>query len=139
MKCGTKLEDGAIFCAECGTSVGAAAQGNASDDTAEFDSDDPWGDGTVVIEDDTNQRSGAAVAATGIMLAPGMIIVLHGKNCTIEGVIEISGEAAVYKIKMDGKPFILKLYRPGMPLCDTTKAVLFGNYNGQDYEIMGNA
>jgi serine/threonine protein kinase len=91
-------------------------------------------------------------AASGFVLVPEQTIVLNGKNCTIEGLIKISGEATIYKIKMDGKSFILKHYRFDMPLYDTTKEVLFriknnpldriikiidfGKYNNQDYEIM---
>jgi serine/threonine protein kinase len=90
--------------------------------------------------------------ASGLVLVPGQTIVLNGKNCTIEGQIKISGEATIYKIKMDGKTFILKHYRFDMPLYDTTKEVLsriknnpheriikiidFGKYNNQAYEIM---
>jgi rubredoxin len=36
-KCGEPLEDGAILCAECGTGVGAAVQGNAARNTVSND------------------------------------------------------------------------------------------------------
>jgi len=63
-----------------------------------------------------------------------------------------SGEAVVYKVIIDGKPYALKLYKPNMPLSDTAKKVIakikdnpkdriikiydFGRYNEQDFEIM---
>ena len=78
---------------------------------------------------------------------------MNGKNCVIESTISgSSGEAAVYKAIIDGKPYALKLYKPNMPLSDIAKEVIdkiknnpkdrivkiydFGSYNGQDFEVM---
>ena len=97
-------------------------------------------------------NKGGAVTA-GTVFASGQTIVLNGKNCIIESTISgSSGEALVYKINIDGKPFALKHYKPNMPLSDTAKEVLakirdepkdsiikiidFGSYNSKDYEIM---
>jgi len=97
-------------------------------------------------------NKGGAVTA-GTVFASGQAVVLSGRNCVIESMISgSSGEALVYKINIDGKPFALKHYKLNMPLSDTAKEVLtkirdepkdriikitdFGSYNGQDYEIL---
>lgn len=96
---------------------------------------------------------GASQTGGGTIFAEGQTIVLNGNNCVIESLISMgSGEAVVYKIKRDGKHYALKHYKPNMPLSDTAKKVLakirdnpkdrvvrifdFGNYLGQDFEIM---
>jgi len=96
---------------------------------------------------------GASQTGGGTIFAEGQTIVLNGNNCIIESLISMgSGEAVVYKIKRDGKHYALKHYKPNMPLSDTAKKVLakirdnpkdrvvrifdFGNYLGQDFEIM---
>jgi len=96
-------------------------------------------------------KDGAVTAGT--VFASGQAVVLSGRNCVIDSMISgSSGEALVYKINIDGKPFALKHYKQNMPLSDTAKEVLtkirdepkdriikitdFGSYNGQDYEIM---
>jgi uncharacterized protein YgiM (DUF1202 family) len=108
--------------------------------------------GDTARADDTVQETGTAAAMSGVVLATGQTIVLNGKDCTIENRIKSSGEADVYIIKIDGKPYIFKHYRPDKPLSDTAREVLskiknnphdriikiidFGKYNNQDYEIM---
>jgi len=94
-----------------------------------------------------------AVTATGVVFASGQTVVLNGRNCVIESTISgSSGEAVVYKVIIDSKPYALKHYKPNMPLSDTAKKVIakikdnpgdriikiydFGSYNGQDFEIM---
>jgi serine/threonine protein kinase len=89
----------------------------------------------------------------GVVFTSGQAIVLKGKNCVIDSMISMgSGEAVVYKINIDGKPYAFKLYKPNMPLSDTAKKVItkikdnpkdrvikiydFGRYNEQDFEIM---
>jgi serine/threonine protein kinase len=100
---------------------------------------------------DTN--IGGAVTAAGVVFVSGQTIVLSGKNCVIDSTISGStGEAVVYKVIIDGKPYALKLYKSNMPLSDTAKKVItkikdnpnnriiriygFGRYNEQDFEIM---
>jgi len=97
-------------------------------------------------------NKGGTVTA-GTVFASGQAVVLSGRNCVIDSMISgSSGEALVYKINIDGKPFALKHYKPNMPLSDIAKEVLtkirdepkdriikiidFGCYNDQDYEIM---
>ena len=96
---------------------------------------------------------GAGPAAGGNIFADGQTLVLNGKNCVIEKLISMgSGEAVVYKIQIDGKPYTLKHYKPNTPLSETAKKLLakirdnpqekiikifdFGAYDGQDFEIM---
>jgi serine/threonine protein kinase len=96
---------------------------------------------------------GASPTGAGVVFADGQAMVLNGKNCVIESLISMgSGEAVVYKVQIDGKPFALKHYKPNTPLSDTAKKVLtkirdnpkdrvvkiieFGKLNDQDYEIM---
>jgi serine/threonine protein kinase len=104
---------------------------------------------------DTIQAGGdtaATAAVSDVVLAPGYIIDLSGKKCTIEKRIKISGEAIVYTVKIDDKPFIFKHYKPNTQLSDTAREVIsriknsphdrivkvidFGKYNNQDYEIL---
>ena len=96
---------------------------------------------------------GTSPAGGGTIFADGQTLVLNGKNCVIEKLISMgSGEAVVYKINIDGKPYALKHYKPKMDLSDTAKKLLtkirdnpqeriikifdFGSYDGQDFEIM---
>ncbi|MCL2067270.1 MAG: leucine-rich repeat protein [Treponema sp.] len=89
----------------------------------------------------------------GIIFAEGQTIVLNGNNYVIDSLISKgSGEAVVYKMKMNDKHYALKHYKPNTPLSDTAKKVLtkirdnpkekvvkiidIGNYYGQDFEIM---
>jgi len=124
-------------------------QGTARMDNARM------GDGTDRMDAGTARmgtNKGGAVTA-GTVFASGQAVILSGRNCVIESMISgSSGEALVYKINIDGKPFALKHYKPNMQLSDTAKEVLtkirdepkdriikiidFGSYNGQDYEIM---
>lgn len=90
---------------------------------------------------------------TGEVFTPGQIIEINNKRCEIESVISISsGEAVIYKVKIDGWPFVLKHYKINTPLSDNAKEVLkkikfnqkekiiklsdFGRRYDQDYEIM---
>jgi len=113
-------------------------------------------DGGTDRMDAGTARMGAAAASpqkAGIVFASGQTIVLSGKNCVIDSTISMgSGEAVVYKVIIDNKPYALKLYKPNMPLSDTAKKVItkikdnpknriiriygFGKYNEQDFEIM---
>ena len=96
---------------------------------------------------------GAGQTGVGIIFVEGQTIVLNGNNCVIENRISMgSGEAIVYKINIDDKPYALKHYKPSTPLSDTAKKVLtkirdnpkekvvkifdIGSYNRQDFEIM---
>jgi len=89
----------------------------------------------------------------GTIFAEGQTIVLNGNNCVIENLISMgTGEAVIYKIKMNNTSYALKHYKPNTPLSDTAKKVLakirdnpkekiikiidIGNYSGQDFEIM---
>jgi serine/threonine protein kinase len=112
--------------------------------------------GTDRMDTGTARMGGnKAVAGTtgGVVFASGQTIVLNGKNCVIDSTISgSSGEAVVYKVIIDGKPYALKLYKPNTPLSDTAKKVIakikdnpkdrivkiydFGKYNDQDFEIM---
>jgi serine/threonine protein kinase len=106
--------------------------------------------GTARMDGDQSANS---TAGGGTIFADGQALVLNGKNCVIEKLVSMgSGEAVVYKMQMDGKPFVLKHYKPNTPLSDTAKKLLakirdnpqerivriidFGNYDGQDFEIM---
>ena len=61
----------------------------------------------------------------GVVFASGQTVVLNGRNCVIESTISgSSGEAVVYKVSIDGKPYALKLYKPNTPLSDTAKKVI---------------
>ena len=90
---------------------------------------------------------------TGEVFTTGQLIELNGKNCTIESTISMnSGEAVIYKINIDGRPYVLKHYKLETPLRDEAKDVLkkikdnpkerivkvydFGRHNEQDFEIM---
>ena len=96
---------------------------------------------------------GTSPAGGGTIFADGQTLILNGKNCVIEKIISMgSGEAVVYKINIDDKPYTLKHYKPNTPLSDTAKKLLtkirdnprerivkifdFGSYDGQDFEIM---
>jgi serine/threonine protein kinase len=121
------------------------SQGTArlGDSTARMDA------GTARMDGDQSTSSTGA----GVVFADGQAMVLNGKNCVIESLISMgSGEAVVYKVQIDGKPFALKHYKPNTPLSVTAKKVLtkirdnpkdrvvkiieFGKLNDQDYEIM---
>ncbi|MDR2555311.1 MAG: protein kinase [Fibromonadaceae bacterium] len=126
---------------------------NDDDKTVRVDDDK-----TVRIDDDkTIQVSvGAAPSVagmSGVVLSQGQTIVLNGKNCTIESQFsKSSGEAVVYKIKIDHKPFVLKHYKSNTPMSDNAREIInriknnphdrivkvidFGKYNDQDYEIL---
>jgi serine/threonine protein kinase len=95
----------------------------------------------------------ASPAGGGTIFADGQTLDLNGRNCVIEKLISMgSGEAVVYKIQIDGKPYALKHYKLNTPLSDTAKKLLtkirdnprenvvkiidFGSHNGQDFEIM---
>jgi len=113
-------------------------------------------DGGTDRMDAGTARMGAAAASpqkAGVVFASGQTIVLSGKNCVIDSTISMgSGEAVVYKVIIDGKPYALKLYKQETPLSDTAKKVItkikdnpknriiriygFGKYNEQDFEIM---
>ena len=71
------------------------------------------------------QSAKASPKKADVVFASGQTIVLNGKNCVIESTISgSSGEAVVYKVSIDGKPYALKLYKPDMPLSDTAKEVI---------------
>jgi alpha-tubulin suppressor-like RCC1 family protein len=129
-----------------------------SDNTDKLSTDSTaiLGTGTARMADGTarmNTSQSASPAGVGTIFAEGQTIVLNGKNCVIEKLISMgSGEAVVYKMSIDGKPYALKHYKPNTPLGETAKKVLakirdnpkdrivrifdFGSYNGQDFEIM---
>ena len=70
-------------------------------------------------------NKGGAVTTATVVFASGQAIVLNGKNCVIDSTISMgSGEAVVYKVTIDGKPYALKLYKPNTPLSDTAKKVI---------------
>jgi len=112
--------------------------------------------GTAKMEAGTAKmdgNKGGVATSAGVVFVSGQTIVLNGRNCVIDGVISGStGEAVVYKVIIDGKPYALKHYKPNTPLSDTAKKVIakikdnprdriikiydFGSYNEQDYEIM---
>jgi len=90
---------------------------------------------------------------TGELFSPGQVIEVNNKRCVIESVISMSsGEAVVYKVNIDGWPFVLKYYKINTPLSNNAKDVLrkikdspkekivklsdFGRRYDQDYEIM---
>jgi serine/threonine protein kinase len=96
---------------------------------------------------------GGAVTSAGVVFVSGQTIVLNGKNCVIDSVISgNTGEAIVYKVTIDNRPYALKLYKPNTPLSDTAVKVItkikdnqkdkvikiydFGKYNEQDFEVM---
>jgi serine/threonine protein kinase len=117
-----------------------------SDNTSRIDNSTARIDATMRI--DTQ-----GLNAAGEVFDIGKTIVLNGKICTIQSLLnQISGEALVYKVSIDGKPYALKHYRIDRPLSDTAYNALsrikvhpknriiriydFGKYNGQDFEIM---
>ena len=98
-------------------------------------------------------NKGGSVTAAGVVFASGQEVVLNGKDCVIDSTISgSSGEAIVYKVTIDGKPYALKLYNPNTPLSETAKKVIakikdnpknrvikiydFGKYNEHDFEVM---
>jgi len=102
---------------------------------------------------DGNKGGAAGPQKAGIVFSSGQTVVLNGRNCVIDSTISGStGEAVVYKVTIDGKPYALKHYKPNMSLSDTAKKVIakikdnprdriikiydFGSYNEQDFEIM---
>jgi serine/threonine protein kinase len=113
-------------------------------------------DGTARMDAGTARMDGSkggAATTAGVVFVSGQTIVLNGKDCVIDSVISgNTGEAIVYKVTIDNKPYALKLYKPNMPLSDTAKKVItkikdkpkdrvirifdFGKYNEQDFEIM---
>jgi len=67
-------------------------------------------------------NKGGVVTTATVVFASGQAIVLNGKNCVIDSTISMgSGEAIVYKVIIDGKPYALKLYKINTPLSDTAK------------------
>jgi hypothetical protein len=94
---------------------------NDNQGTARMDS------GTARMDAGTARMTAATASPqkAGVVFAPGQSIVIGGKNCVIDSTISMgSGEAVVYKINIDGKPFALKHYKPNMPLSDTAKEIL---------------
>ena len=107
-----------------------------------------------VDNDSTNKVDTTQSGSTGLVVfGTGQPLELNGKNCTVENVISMSsGEAIIYKITMDGKPYVLKHYKINTPLTDSALKVLnklkgnpkenvihqydFGKLNDQDYELM---
>ena len=88
---------------------------------------------------------------TGEVFTPGQVIKLNEKSYTVESLISMSsGEAVIYKvIGTDGRPFVLKYYKPGYSLPDAVMTKIrdnprdrivalfdFGRQYGQDFEIM---
>jgi serine/threonine protein kinase/ankyrin repeat protein/cytochrome c-type biogenesis protein CcmH/NrfG len=91
---------------------------------------------------------------TGEGFNPGQVIEINGRNYTIEKFNKtldkvISGEAVIYKVSMDGKPAVLKYYKPGYSLPEAVLSKIkdnpksriiklfdYGRRNNQDYEIM---
>ncbi|MCL1955198.1 MAG: leucine-rich repeat protein [Spirochaetes bacterium] len=111
--------------------------------------------GTARMDEGTARMEAAKTSTkkTGVVFTSGQTIVLNGKDCVIDKMIRgSSGEAVVYKVIIDGKPYALKHYKPNTPLSDTAKEVItkiknnpkdrivkiydFGSYNDQDFEIM---
>jgi serine/threonine protein kinase/ankyrin repeat protein len=95
----------------------------------------------------------ADAVKTGEVFTPGQVIEINNKACAIESIVSMSsGEAVIYKVKIDGWPFVLKHYKINTPLGDNAKEVLkkikydpkerivklsdFGRRYDQDYEIM---
>jgi len=86
----------------------------------------------------------------GTIFTPGQVVTLRGEDYTIDSLIsENSGEAVIYKVIMNGNPFVLKYYKPNYPLPEKVLAKMrknpqdkiinihdFGNYENQDFEIM---
>ncbi|MCL1956384.1 MAG: protein kinase [Fibromonadales bacterium] len=111
-------------------------------------------DKTLLVDDDkTIQVSAGTATMSGAVLSHGQTIILNGKNCTIESQFsKSSGEAVVYKVKIDHKPFVLKHYKSNTPMSNNAKKIIskiknnphdrivkvidFGKYNDQDYEIL---
>jgi len=130
----------------------ATVRVDQDDATVRVDQDDA----TVRVDQGDATADVPAVAAkkmAGSIFAAGQTLTLNNRNCAIESVIsDSSGEAIVYKVKIDGKPYVLKHYKANAPLSDTARKALtrikdkpkdrvvrifdFGNYNGQDFEIM---
>jgi len=132
----------------------ATVRVDQDDATVRVDQDDA----TVRVDQNAPAavNSGPAVTVkkmAGSIFSAGHTLVLNNRNCTIESLIsQGSGEAVVYKVKIDGKPYVLKHYKTDTPLSATAKKVLtrikdkpkdrvirvfdHGNYNGQDFEIM---
>ena len=87
---------------------------------------------------------------TGEVFTSGQVIELNGKSYTIESLISMSsGEAVIYKVSAEGRPFVLKYYKPGYTLPSNVPAKIrdnprdrivklfdFGRHNDQDFEIM---
>ena len=129
---------------------------NLNDETRRVDND-----ATKKVDNDSTKKVGATQSGAASSAGPMGIVVfgtgqpleLNGKNCIVENVISMSsGEAIVYKITMDGKPYVLKHYKINTPLTDSAIKVLnkikgnpkvnvihlydFGKLNDQDYELM---
>ena len=99
---------------------------------------------------DIQQESISDGKKTGELFSVGQSLKLRGKTYTIESVISISsGEAIIYKISHEGKPFVLKHYKLGNYFNDVVlqkfkddpkdkiiKLIDYDNYNGQNFEIM---
>jgi ankyrin repeat protein/tRNA A-37 threonylcarbamoyl transferase component Bud32 len=84
------------------------------------------------------------------IFAPGQVIQLRGKDYTIESLIsENSGEAVIYKVTRNDKPFVFKYYKKNCRIPENVMAKIqenpqdriirvydFGRFNEQDFEIM---
>jgi len=113
-------------------------------------------DGTDRIDSSTAIIGGtqtATVTGAGDVFAPGQTLVLNDTECVIESMISWgSGEAIVYKITINNRPYVFKHYKQSASLSDSAEQVLarirnnpkdrvvkiidFGRYNDQDFEIM---
>ena len=81
--------------------------------------------GTMRMDGGSTARAESAGPMGIVVFAKGQPLELNGKNCTIESIISMdSGEAIVYKITIDGKPFVFKHYKINTPLTEMAKKVL---------------
>jgi serine/threonine protein kinase/ankyrin repeat protein len=83
--------------------------------------------GTAEIASQAEQDKREAVVEdggkkTGRAFKPGQVVELNMNDYTVDSEIcSSSGEAIVYKISKDGKPYVLKYYRLGYPPADEMK------------------
>jgi hypothetical protein len=115
-----------------------------SDNTSRIDNSTARIDGTMRI-------GTQGLNAAGEVFDIGKTIVLNGKTCAIQSRLnQISGEALVYKVSIEGKLYALKHYRFDRPLSDTAHKALsrikvhpknriiriydFGKYNGTEVQ-----
>jgi serine/threonine protein kinase/ankyrin repeat protein len=94
--------------------------------------------------------STAAANKAGEVFSVGNVVELGGNNYIIDSVISMSsGEAVIYQISRQDKPYVLKFYKPGFSMPSNVLTVIrdnpreniiklyeFGTYVGQNYEIM---